>query len=554
MLPSGILAGPSKEEIQNKLKVGQPINFNVTFNASGTTSPCLETLIFKWDFGDETGEVINCTYPYTECLYYNHTYTLNSIDDIGKIFYVTLEVDGTRSGYFGQSSTVLYISDPFLEISELQPDSSRHPCLTLKIKVTDIHGSVAGLGKNHVSVNDNYLEQNIDGVRCEEQYCYITYRATTVDSKLGILAADRGTDKLHKIAVKVTPKYQSVEKSFEYTSPAQLGISITETVTYGGKITKISNENENYKFYDIIEKDSVDVAAGDIDGDGVDEIVLVCDDKKIRAYNLFVSNDGTIRASTEIELGESKGALKAVDIIDYNGDGVDEIVYLEKLNDNHYIRILDDNRNLDIVVTEGFVADKNKWTSGVTDIAVGDIDGDGQDEVVFVEPKRGSAQERDKGTLRLQVGFFKKNADGIYDKKLVWGGAELGFVSQWQYDLVSNSANVTVGRFNPSDSHEQIAFSSSAHSDKIYILDITDCAKGSSHGYYCSDKIATIYHLKGIRDLEAGNFDGKIGDEIFILNKARGIDIITSLSGGYVSAGDKVADAHRITTGDLVCT
>ena len=42
-----------------------------------------------------------------------------------------------------------------------------------------------------------------------------------------------------------------------------------------------------------------------------------------------------------MELGESQGDLKAIDTIDYDQDGIEEVVYLEKTGDDYYIQILD---------------------------------------------------------------------------------------------------------------------------------------------------------------------------------------------------------------------
>ena len=139
------------------------------------------------------------------------------------------------------------------------------------------------------------------------------------------------------------------------------------------------------------------LAAGDADGDGTDELIFIRQrlngNQYLNIYDiptavdseitplvasvLWIGNVGTDNEITHLAAG------------DIDGDGVDEVMFIRhRVNDNQYLNIYDTPTALDTVITP--LAASDTWIGNVgtdneiTHLAAGDTDGDGTDELLFV--------------------------------------------------------------------------------------------------------------------------------------------------------------------------
>ncbi len=166
------------------------------------------------------------------------------------------------------------------------------------------------------------------------------------------------------------------------------------------------------------------VAAADIDGDGLVEIVTVGNDKVCRAFE----HDGTVKWASQA-LGNNVGTYdNAPAISDMNGDGAPEIVVGRAILDNmgnligaggHGIGVPSGNGNgsaamsfavdlnhdglQEVVVGNALYAMDGStiWTNGLADgyPAVADLHNDGIPEIIVIYNGRVRAQTANDGTL-----------------------------------------------------------------------------------------------------------------------------------------------------------
>ena len=124
------------------------------------------------------------------------------------------------------------------------------------------------------------------------------------------------------------------------------------------------------------------VATGDVDGDGLDEVIIgrhsnvnmryeILDDAKANFVQLHEGGNGwgSGNYTTSVATG------------DVDGDGLDEVIIGRHSNVNMRYEILDDAKAGFVQIHEG----GNGWGSGnyTTSVATGDVDGDGLDEVII---------------------------------------------------------------------------------------------------------------------------------------------------------------------------
>ena len=124
-----------------------------------------------------------------------------------------------------------------------------------------------------------------------------------------------------------------------------------------------------------------DIATGDIDGDGRDEIAIARRKTgNVYSLKIFTYNAGSY--TDRHHLGQNWGAgnyVTSVAMGDIDGDGRDEIAYTRKAPENHRWRLLEDAQANFIKMTDGGSGwgDSNYGTS----VAFGDVDGDGREEL-----------------------------------------------------------------------------------------------------------------------------------------------------------------------------
>ena len=120
----------------------------------------------------------------------------------------------------------------------------------------------------------------------------------------------------------------------------------------------------------------VDVAAGDVDGDGVDEIITGAGPSGNPSVRVF-EKDGTMISAFEAHGTKFRGGVN-VTAGDVDGDGVDEIITGAGVGGAPEVTI----RKLNQPILNVFHAYNTDFRGG-TDVAAGDIEGDNTDEIII---------------------------------------------------------------------------------------------------------------------------------------------------------------------------
>jgi len=143
----------------------------------------------------------------------------------------------------------------------------------------------------------------------------------------------------------------------------------------------------------------VDVASGDVDGDGVDEIIT---GTKTGAPHVQVfDRNGSVKASFYAFSPTFTGGVN-VGSVDIDGDGKDEILVGAGTGGSPHVRVL----RLDGSEVVSFYAYAQSFTGGV-DVASGDVAGDSAEEILTVPGPGGSAHLRtfSRDGVALSNGF-----------------------------------------------------------------------------------------------------------------------------------------------------
>ena len=138
-----------------------------------------------------------------------------------------------------------------------------------------------------------------------------------------------------------------------------------------------------------------DLAKGDIDGDGKDEIIVV-----IGLHALVLDDYSTSFELLkdfpleDINASNSKSYVR-VDCGDFDMDGIDEVIFADGEQNNNNIAkyfIYDDIKNSEYILSSGYLTatDGPAYSLMAADVAVGDFDGDGIPEAAFAGLQTGA--------------------------------------------------------------------------------------------------------------------------------------------------------------------
>lgn len=156
----------------------------------------------------------------------------------------------------------------------------------------------------------------------------------------------------------------------------------------------------------------INMVVGDLDGDGISELIVGAGEGGGPQVRIF-DNQGKLKGQFFAYDQRFRGGVN-VAVGDVDGDGKNEIVTAPGLGGGPHIRIFDDQGKL----KGQFFAYSSNFSGGVS-VAVGDINGDGKSEMVTVPFSRGGSHVKifdDQGQLISQ--FF------AYEEKF-FGGARI---------------------------------------------------------------------------------------------------------------------------------
>lgn len=175
--------------------------------------------------------------------------------------------------------------------------------------------------------------------------------------------------------------------------------SQSETVTGAGKNgetrIKVYNHDNTYMGYNFFafgstSRAGVDVATGDVDGDGVDEIIAGMgqgDGSRIRVYKLGSGGSVTLISHfTAFGLHDGGARVAAADV---DNDGVDEIIAGAGPGGGPRVSVFE----LDGTQLQSFYAYVDDFRGGV-DVGAGDVVGSDHAEIITVPSKGGSPRVR----------------------------------------------------------------------------------------------------------------------------------------------------------------
>lgn len=197
----------------------------------------------------------------------------------------------------------------------------------------------------------------------------------------------------------INAKVQVAMGNFDGTSPNQF---VTGPGPGGGPHVLVFNQSgaavHSFFAYDGSFKGGVDVATGDVDGDGTDEVITGTGPNSGSHVRIFEPN-GQVKSAFFAYPGYSTGVNVSAGDID--GDGTDEIITGTGPGWATHVRAF----KLDGTPVAGFFAYPGN-PFGV-DVAAGDLDDDGIDEIVTsAGPGGGSHIRTFKGNGQGFTGFF----------------------------------------------------------------------------------------------------------------------------------------------------
>lgn len=156
------------------------------------------------------------------------------------------------------------------------------------------------------------------------------------------------------------------------------------------------NDGNHYQIpysFNITANDFKGVAAGDMDGDGVDELVILrngAGSTNILVYKIPADFSGSVTLAASLQVGTGSYNWKGVAVGDFDGDGKADVVVAKDAHSQFIFYSL----SAGTLVQKGFLnlpdgAAVNAWGG----VAAGDLDGDGRAE--FIAVRNGTATDKD---------------------------------------------------------------------------------------------------------------------------------------------------------------
>lgn len=165
------------------------------------------------------------------------------------------------------------------------------------------------------------------------------------------------------------------------------------------KVFDSGKEVKKFFAYDQAFTGGVQVAAGDMGGDALAEIVTAPGPDAEPRIHIHRSDGIEIRSFLAYDKNMRSGVNIAVG--DLDGDGANEIVTAPRFGGTPHVRVFDAQGN--VIFTPGFFAFDKRFKGGVN-IAIGDINGDGEKEIIAGAGPGGGPQVR----------IFSRYGDAIY--------------------------------------------------------------------------------------------------------------------------------------------
>jgi hypothetical protein len=156
------------------------------------------------------------------------------------------------------------------------------------------------------------------------------------------------------------------------------------------------------------------LAAGDVNGDGASDLVAVEGMVKLRVIKGPFGRDGSAKGGEEIVLDDSDPRFLDLAIGDVNGDGIDDVVGAMNDGDEWDHRRLTYWRGTPDGFAEKIVLKDSRgfWVQGES-VDLGDVNGDGYDDIVAGRPTDGYDSDLDTPLPKGgRVGFVPGSANG----------------------------------------------------------------------------------------------------------------------------------------------
>ncbi|MGC8885479.1 MAG: hypothetical protein ACP5KK_03240, partial [Candidatus Nanoarchaeia archaeon] len=297
------------KQLNNILSGSATVNFSAKANIS---SLCFEDLWVTWKIGNKIASTL-CIYDHAlgkyvnnnsraeeNCTYFNTSFTLNK-DNLLNYLSSSVEVSvfGVRSGKYVEAKSKIFVPDPNFKITNITADYSDFPCVKLVFNYTSSLNSDVlsgrGISLRNFFVEDGGLrevevfnsklvssESNSEEGTCEETgtKCYrynnvpVVYRAPIKrDHKPELYFTIGGQAASNSTSFVVENPSKEGRKEFFVTIPNEGKIGVfnksgQEIVSTPGKIYPLIKS-------DFFNNRLVDVAVGDLDEDGIAEVVVL---------------------------------------------------------------------------------------------------------------------------------------------------------------------------------------------------------------------------------------------------------------------------------------